>query len=175
MGYLLAVNLQIYLRTSSLKRADNVPKLPGVHYVAKNWALAMMLKALPLVHFWNVLLLKEQINDDLCYKNVKNAGLISAKPIDSWRNLPQNQPLFTDCFLVKFTPKTPENSREIVRFFHEFVPKNPAKFDFFFRDLSEALIITFISLDFTKRNPFFAVNWDIHIRSEKLRSLVELN
>ena len=26
------------------------------------------------------------------------------------------------------------------RFFHEFVPKNPAKFDFFFHDLSEALL-----------------------------------
>ena len=37
------------------------PKLPGVDYVTKNWALAMMLKALPLVHFWSVLLLKEQM------------------------------------------------------------------------------------------------------------------
>ena len=60
-GYLLAINLQIYLRTSSLKRANNIPKLPGIGYVAKNWALAMMLKALPLVHFWSVLLLKEQM------------------------------------------------------------------------------------------------------------------
>ena len=50
-GYLLAVNSQIYVKTSSLKRPNNVPKLPGVDYVAKNWALAMMLKALPLVHF----------------------------------------------------------------------------------------------------------------------------
>ena len=60
-GYLLAVNLQIYLGTSSLKRANNIPKLPGVDYVAKNWALAMILKALPLVRFWSVLLLKEQM------------------------------------------------------------------------------------------------------------------
>ena len=59
-GYLLAVNLQIYLGTSSLKRANNVPKLPGVDYVAKNWALAMMLKALSLVHLWRVLFLKEK-------------------------------------------------------------------------------------------------------------------
>ena len=44
-----------------MKRANNVPKLPGVDYVAKNWALAMMLMALPLVHFWRVLLLKEQM------------------------------------------------------------------------------------------------------------------
>ena len=60
-GYLLAVNFQIYLKTSSLKRANNVMKLPGIDYVAKNWALAMMLKALPLVHFLNVLSLKEQM------------------------------------------------------------------------------------------------------------------
>ena len=30
LGYSLAVNLQLYLVTSSLKRANNVPKLPGV-------------------------------------------------------------------------------------------------------------------------------------------------
>ena len=58
-GYLLAVDLQIYFGTSSLKRANNVPKLPD--YVAKNWKLGMMLKALLLAHFWRVLLLKEQI------------------------------------------------------------------------------------------------------------------
>ena len=33
----------------------------------------------------------------------------------------------------------PENSREIGRFLREFVSKNPAKFDFFSRELSEAL------------------------------------
>ena len=61
-GYLLAVNSQIYVKTLSLKCANNVLKLlPGVDYVVKNWALAMMLKALPLVHFWSVLLLKEQM------------------------------------------------------------------------------------------------------------------
>ena len=61
VGYLLAVNSQIKVKTSSLKRANNVLKLPGVDYVAKNWALAMTLKALPLVHFWSVFLLKEQM------------------------------------------------------------------------------------------------------------------
>jgi len=35
---------------------------------------------------------------------------------------------FTDCFLVKFAPKTPAKSAD---FFREFVPKNPAKIDFF--------------------------------------------
>ena len=38
------------------------PKSTGIDYVAKNcMALALMLKALPLVHFWSVLLLKEQM------------------------------------------------------------------------------------------------------------------
>ena len=53
-GYLLSVKLQIYLGTLSPKRANNILKLPGVDYVVKNRALAMMLKALPLVHFWSV-------------------------------------------------------------------------------------------------------------------------
>ena len=61
LGYwdcLVAINLQIYLETSSPQQANNVPKLPGVNYVAKNWALVMILKALPLAHFSNALSLK---------------------------------------------------------------------------------------------------------------------
>ena len=55
---LVAVNLQIYLETSSPQQSNNVPKLPGVNYVAKNWALLMILKALPLAHLSNALSLK---------------------------------------------------------------------------------------------------------------------
>ena len=65
-GYLLAVNLQIYFRTLSLKRANHIPNLPGVDCVGKNWAAAMMLKALPLVHFWAELIVVERASDDLC-------------------------------------------------------------------------------------------------------------
>ena len=57
-GCLFAKNLQIYLEASSPQCANNVPKLPGVNYVAKNWALVMMLKALPLAHFSSALLLE---------------------------------------------------------------------------------------------------------------------
>ena len=50
-GCVTAVNLQIYLETSSPQQANNVvTKLPHVNYVAKNWALVMVLKALPLAH-----------------------------------------------------------------------------------------------------------------------------
>ena len=55
------VNLSWNLITETRKQRPETQKLPGIDYVAKNWALAMMLKALPLVHFWSVLLLKEQM------------------------------------------------------------------------------------------------------------------
>ena len=54
----VAANLQIYLETSSPQQVNNVTKLPGVNYVAKNWTLVMMLKALPLAHFSRALLLE---------------------------------------------------------------------------------------------------------------------
>ena len=54
-GCLLAVNLQIYVKTSSQKRANNISKLPDVDYVAKNGALAMAQKTFPLAHFLMVL------------------------------------------------------------------------------------------------------------------------
>ena len=112
--------------SSSLKRANNVPKLPGVDYVGKNWALAMILKALPLVHFLSLLLLKEQmitsvrktlktlvwsaqnrlISSEICLENNHKIGHFLL--IAFWRSLLWN-------FL--------QNSCEISRFFCEFVPK----------------------------------------------------
>ena len=65
-SYLVVVNLQIYVGTSSLRRANNVPKLLGVDYVAKNRALTLMLKALPLLYFWSIIIVVERANDDLC-------------------------------------------------------------------------------------------------------------
>ena len=49
------------LKLRHWKRANIVLRLPGVDYVVKSWALVMMWKALPLVHFWSVLLLREQM------------------------------------------------------------------------------------------------------------------
>ena len=111
-GYLLAVNLQIFHGTSSLKRANNVLKLPGVDYVAKNWALAMMLEALPLVRFWSVLLLKEQM-----MTSVRKTLKMLVWSAQNW--------LISREIALKITPKAavfyrllfgevcPENSREI--------------------------------------------------------------
>ena len=121
-GYLLAVNLQIYLGTSSLKRANNVPKLPGVDYVAKNWALAMMLKALPLIHFWSVLLLKEQMMTSVrkmlkkLVWSVQNRSIPSEichkishfLPIAYWWSLPWNSRKI-GWFSVNLSLKIPRN------------------------------------------------------------------
>ena len=148
-GYLLAVNLQIYLKTSSLKCAcKQCPKTTGVDYIAKNWALAMMLKALPLVHFWSILLLKVQmmtsvrktsktlvwsaqnwsISSEICPKNNHKMG---------W--------FLSIAFLRSLPRKFPRNSREIDWFFCKFVPKNPAKFDFFSWPIrSPALMTTLV-------------------------------
>ena len=133
-GYLLAVNSQIYVKTSSLKRANNVPKLPGIDYVAKNWALAMMLKALPLVHFWSVLLLKEQMMTSVrkTLKTLVWSVQNRSTPSEICPKITTKSAVFLP---IAFRPSLPRifpgNSCEIDRFFHDFVPKNPAKFDFF--------------------------------------------
>ena len=109
-GYLLAVNSQIYVKTSSLKWANNVLKLPGVDYVAKNWALAMMLKAVPLVHFWSVLLLKGQMMTSV-RKTLKTLVWSVQNRSISSKICPKNNHkichFFTNCFPAKFAPKIP--------------------------------------------------------------------
>ena len=62
------------------------------------------------------------ISSEICLENNHKIGRFL--PISFWRSLPWN---------------FPRNSGEIGRFFREFDPKNLAKFDFFPRDLSEAL------------------------------------
>ena len=54
-------NSQKHAKYREIRKKTKRIKLPGIDYVAKNWALAMTLKDFPLVHFWSVLLMKEQI------------------------------------------------------------------------------------------------------------------
>ena len=86
-GYLLAVNSQIYVKTSSLKRANNIPKLPGIDYVAKKLGTSHDVKDFAIGSFLERVVV-ERANDVVCEKNIKNAGLISAKPINFLWNLP---------------------------------------------------------------------------------------
>ena len=104
----------------------------------------MMLKALPLVHFWSELLLKEQMMTSVT-KMLKTL-VWSAQN----RSIPSKichkiSRFLTIAFWWSLPWELQQNSREIVQFFREFVPKNPAKFDFFFHNLSEAPTIIFIS------------------------------
>ena len=90
----------------------------------------MMLKALLLVRFWRVLLLKEQMMT-FVRKTFKTLAL-SAR-IDR----------FVAKFALKITTKLAvfyqllfgeiclENSHKIGQFFHKFVPETPVKFDIF--------------------------------------------
>ena len=112
--YLLAVNSQIHVKTSSLKRANNVLKLPGIDYVAKNWALAMMLKALPLVHFWSVLLLKEQMMTSV-RKTLKTLVWSAQNRSISSKICPENNQLNLPFFYRLLSGQVcPENYREIL-------------------------------------------------------------
>ena len=119
--------MQIYLETSSPQWVNNGPKLPGVNYVAKNWALVVMLKALPLANFSSALLVKYTL-----VKWVQNLSMC--------RKFPQNRLFLTDCFSVNLAPKFPQNCQGIGWFFHKSVFEIPAKFDFFSRYLSVVLL-----------------------------------
>ena len=89
----------------------------------------MMLKALPLVQFWSVLLLKEQMMAS-AGKTLKTLVWWAQNRSISNKICLENNTKSAIFYRLLFGEVCPENSRE-------FVPKNPAKFDFFFRDLSE--------------------------------------
>ena len=94
------------------ERANNISKLPGVYYVAKNWALAMMLKALPLVHFWSVFLSKEQMMTSVRKTLKKLVWSLQNRLISSEVCLEDNHKIGR-CLPIAFGEVCPENSREI--------------------------------------------------------------
>ena len=138
-GYLLAVNLQIYLKTSSLKHANNVPKLPGIDYIAKNWALAMILKALPLVHFWSVLLLKEQM-----MTSVRKTSKMLVWSAQNWsissEIWPKNNHKIGHFLPITFLWSLPRKFPQNRPIFPQICPEKSCEIWLFFHDLSEALL-----------------------------------
>ena len=60
---------QIYLETSSLKHANNIPKLPGVDYIAKKLGTSHDVKGFAIGSFLERIVV-ERANDDLFLKNV---------------------------------------------------------------------------------------------------------
>ena len=90
-----------------------------------------MLKALPLVHLWSVLLLKEQMMTSVRKPLKMLVWLVQNRSVSS-RICPENNHKIRRLFYRLLSRQVcPENSCEIGRFFRDFVPKNPAKFDFF--------------------------------------------
>ena len=63
--YILRVNLQIYLETSPLQQASNVPKLLGIVYVAKELGTSHDVKSFAIGSFLERIVV-ERGNDDLC-------------------------------------------------------------------------------------------------------------
>ena len=102
-----------------------LPKLPGINYVAKHWALVMMLKALPLAHFSSALLL-EYVRISLLktshtvVKSVQNQSI-------SREICPENSHEI-GCFSAKLAVKISAKS----------VSENPVKF--YFRDLDRTIL-----------------------------------
>ena len=91
---------------------NNVPKLPARNYVAKNWAVVMTSKALPLAHFTSALFFKNSKWLSLL-KSSKKARQISTK-IDRFlakfaRKIPTKLAFFTDWFLASLAPKISAN------------------------------------------------------------------
>ena len=106
-----------------------------------NWVQHWFSRIGLLVHFWSVLLLKEQMMTSVRKTLKRLVWSAQNRLISSEICLESNHKIgrfLPNSFQWSLPRKLPRNSR-IGRFFREFVPKNPVKFDFFFRDLSEAL------------------------------------
>ena len=92
------------------------------------------LKALPLVHFWSVLLLKEQMTTSV-RKTLKTLVWSAQIQLISGEICPENNHkihrFFIDWFPAKFAPKIPAKFLQNWPIFPQFCPKNSAKFNFF--------------------------------------------
>ena len=99
------------------------PETTRRNYVAKNWALAMMLKALALVYFWSVLLLKEQMMTSVRKTLKILVWSAQSRSISSKFSLKiTTKSTVFHRLRMLFSEVCPQNSGEIGRFFREFVP-----------------------------------------------------
>ena len=98
----------------------------------------MMLKALPLVHFFSVLLLKEQMMTSV-RKTLQILVWSGQNRSISSEIFPENnlkiRRFCTHCFPAKFAPKIPAKSADFSAILSLTIPRNMT----FFCDLSEAL------------------------------------
>ena len=131
-------NLSSNVVTDLCKQRPETPKLPGVDYVAKNCALAMMLKALPLVQFWSVLLLKEQMMTSV-RKTLKTLVWSAQNRWIYHKVFPENKHKISLFWPIDFWPSLPRKFLWNRSIFPRICPCNSHKIWLFSRNLSEAL------------------------------------
>ena len=104
-----------------IETCNQCPETTRRDYVAKNWALAMMLKALPLVHFWSVLLLKEQMMTSVrkTLNQRKTDRFLAKFALENNHKIGRYLPIS-----LLFGKVCPENSREIHGKSADFSAKN---------------------------------------------------
>ena len=132
------VNLSRNFVTETCKQRPETPKLPGVNYVAINWALAMMLKALPLVQFWSVLLLKEQMMTSV-RKTLKTLVWSAQNRSISNEVFLENNHKIGVFWPIDFRLSLPRKFLRNRSIFRRICPEKSREIWLFFRDLSEAL------------------------------------
>ena len=87
-GYLLPVNLEnISWNFVTSEKCKQCPKTTRHRLCCEQLGTSHDIKGFAIDSFLERTV-AERANDDLFYKNVKNAGLISAKLINLWRNFP---------------------------------------------------------------------------------------
>ena len=104
----------------------------------KNWALAMMLKALPLVQFWSVLLLKEQMMTSV-RKTLKTLVWWAQNRSISNEVFPENNHKIGLFWPIDFRLSLPRKSLRNRSIFPRICPWKSREIWLFFCDLSEAL------------------------------------
>ena len=105
---------------------------------AKNWALAMMLKALPLVQFWSVLLLKEQMMTSV-RKTLKMLVWSAQNRLTPNEVFPEKYHKIALFWPIDFRLSLPRKFLRNRSIFQQICPYKFREIWLFFRDLSEAL------------------------------------
>ena len=138
--------------------ANKVLKLQGVDYVVKNWALAMMSKALPLVHFWSTLLVKDQMMTSV-RKKLKTLVWSAKNRVISSEICAENNHKISRFVLIAFRRSLPRKFPWNRPIFPQISPQKSLEIRLFFCDLSEALqsVVKYFSGSFLSSSLSFLI------------------
>ena len=129
-GLFLAVNLQIYLETLSLKHAKNIPETTRHRLYWEKLGTSYDVTGFAIGSFLEHIVVKEQMMTSF-RKMLKMLVWSAQNQLITSEICPENKHKIGHFYRLLFSEVYPENSCKISWFFCKFVPKNPAKFDFF--------------------------------------------